>query len=208
MLYFRKNMKQKNNVVKEFSVIVLAAGKSLRMGFPKLSLQYNKSTIFIEKIINEFSDFGCKEIVVVVNNTGNDYLIKHNIQFPKNVKIVLNQHPEWHRFYSLKLGVKALNNIQNTFVHNVDNPFVTTSLLEELVVGLEQAQYIIPEFQKIGGHPILLSEEIIKSIYYTEENQLHLKEFLSQYSKLRITVSDERILANINTPKDYRNNFS
>ena len=55
-------MKQNNKIKKEFSAIILAAGKSLRMGIPKLSLKYDENNIFIEHIISEYISFGCKEI--------------------------------------------------------------------------------------------------------------------------------------------------
>ncbi len=67
MINFGKNMKQNNKIEKEFSVIILAAGKSSRMGLPKLSLRYNENKIFIEHIVNKYEDFRCKEIIIVEN---------------------------------------------------------------------------------------------------------------------------------------------
>ena len=200
-------MKQNNKIEKEFSAIILAAGKSSRIGFPKLSLRYDENKIFIEHIVNKYENFGCKEIIIVVNETGNNYLTENKIQFSDNVKIVINEHPDWHRFYSLKLGAKCLLEVIPVFVHNVDNPFVNYEVLNELSGNTNKADYLSPEFDGKGGHPILLSRRIIKDVRATTEDQIHFKEFLNQYPKRRVKVDDEKVLVNINTLEEYRKYF-
>ncbi|MCD4832476.1 MAG: NTP transferase domain-containing protein [Bacteroidales bacterium] len=207
MINFRKNMMQNNKTKKEFSVIILAAGKSSRMGIPKLSLKYDDNNIFIKHIINEYERFGCKEIVIVVNETGKNYLTENKIKFSDNVKIVINKHPEWHRFYSLKMGAKSLSKDSVVFVHNVDNPFVNHEVLNKLLISSHKADYIGPEFNGKGGHPVLLSEKIKNDVRSTKEDQLHFKEFLNQYPKRRVKVDDEKVLVNINTLEEYRKYF-
>ena len=201
-------MKQYIKIKKEFSAIILAAGKSSRMGIPKLSLKYDDSNIFIEHIINEYRSFGCKEIVIVVNETGNNFLIENKIQFPDKVKIVINEHPDWHRFYSLKIGAKSLSEFTMAFIHNVDNPFVNCKVLNKLLKNIDTADYIHPEFNGKGGHPILLSEKIINDVRTTQEDQLHFKDFLNQYSKMKVQVDDEKVLVNINTMEEYKRFFN
>mgnify|MGYP000285767783 CR=1 FL=1 len=192
---------------KEYSVIILAAGKSERFGSPKLSLTYDKHNSFVEHIVKEYRNLGCKEIVLLVNETGNKYLNDNNIQFLEDVKIVINKHPDWHRFYSLKLGIQALSSVQSVFVHNVDNPFVNPLVLKELLANSLKANYLAPSYNGQGGHPILISEQIVTDILSTEENQLHFKEFLNSYSKAKIPVKDEKILININTIEEYDVHF-
>jgi len=198
---------QKNSEVKDFSAIILAAGESSRMGIPKLSLKYNKNTNFLEHIVNEYDNFGCNEIVIVVNDQGEKFLKENDIKFPENVKIVLNAHTDWHRFYSLKVGVKALFEERSAFIHNVDNPFVNEKILETLTSYSEKSDYINPLYYEKGGHPFLLSKTVINDIKSSQEDKLHLKEFLNQYSRLRIKVDDEKVLVNINTLDEYRKYF-
>ncbi len=208
MIDFRKNMKQNNKIEKEFSVIILAAGKSSRIGLPKLSLRYDENKIFIEQIVNEYESFGCKEIIIVVNETGNNFLTENKIQFSDNIKVAINKHPEWHRFYSLKTGAKSMSEVSPVFVHNVDNPFVNPTVLNKLLENIDQADYISPEFNGKGGHPILLSEKIIKDLISTEEDQIHFKEFLNQYPKKKVQIDDEKVLVNINTLEEYKRYFN
>jgi CTP:molybdopterin cytidylyltransferase MocA len=194
-------------IKKEFSAIILAAGKSERLGFPKLSLKYDDKKIFIEHVVNEYLEFSCTEIILVLNEIGNKYLIDNQIRFNENVKIIINEHPDWHRFYSLKIGARSLNNIHAVFVHNVDNPFVNIKVLKELINCSEKADYLSPEYEGKGGHPFLISKNIVQELRSIEENQMHLKEFLNQFFKMKVKVDDEKVLVNINTLEEYEKYF-
>lgn len=142
----------------------MAAGKSERVGYPKLLLKYNEYNTFIEHIIKAYSRFGAKEIIAVVNTASEGSLRKHQVKLSANVKLTINKHPEWHRFYSLKLGAKSLTENHSVFVHNVDNPFVNYEVLDELIGSADKADYISPEFDKKGGHPFLISGKIIQDL--------------------------------------------
>ena len=200
-----------NQLVKsaiEFSVIILAAGKSSRMGIPKWSLMFTQNNSFIENVVSEYYRFGCKEIIVVINESDYSSFIEKNLNLPENIQIVINSQPDWHRFYSLKLGVKSLSKIQFVFIHNIDNPFVNHEILDKLVENSNTADLIIPEFEGRGGHPIFISRKIIADINSETRNQIHFKEYLQQYSTKRIKVNDERILLNINTSEEYQQKFN
>ncbi|MHC1704696.1 MAG: NTP transferase domain-containing protein [Tenuifilaceae bacterium] len=193
---------------KKYSAIILSAGKSTRMGVPKFSLKFNSSTTFLENLINEYKSFGCEQIVVVLNQEGATILDKLNLNIPLEVKVVINQHPEWERFYSLKLGAKGLKNITPTFVSNIDNPFVDSDIFQALALSIRNADYIHPSINGKGGHPILLSEKIISDLTTESKDENHLKEFLGRYSKLSVEVDDDKIFLNINTDEEYRRLFN
>jgi len=105
---------------KQYSVVILAAGTSSRMGTPKFLLKYNESTTFLEWIIKEYEAFACEQIVVVLNREGANLFESHYANFTDKLKIIINYHPEWERFYSVKLGLTALGSINPVFIHNVD----------------------------------------------------------------------------------------
>ena len=200
-------MNQKVKKTFEYSVIILAAGKSSRMGVPKWSLQFDEKSSFIEHIISEYHSFGCKEILLVINETDYSSFVEKNYTLPENGEVVINYHPEWDRFYSLKIGVSKLEKNQPVFIHNVDNPFVNQDVLDQLLNNLDVADYIVPEFDGRGGHPILISQQIIQKILLRQENILHLKEFLSKFKKLKVGVNDDKVLVNINSMEEYNQYF-
>ena len=185
------------------SVVILAAGFSSRMKQAKFALKFDKKRTFLEKIIQEYQVFGCKEISVVLNSEGIIIKDKLNLNFPENVKIVLNKYPERERFYSLQTGLKALKDSSYVYIQNIDNPFVDQDILTLLFEHRKKAGYIAPTYNDRGGHPILISnlisEKIIKEISYN----INLKEYLNKFAKFKFQISNNKILLNINNKQDY-----
>ena len=77
-----------------------------------------------------------------------------------------------------------------------------------MIGNIDTADYISPEYNGIGGHPILLSEKVINDVRATQEDQIHFKEFLNHYPKMKMQVDDEKILVNINTMEEYKSFFN
>lgn len=193
---------------KKYSAIILSAGKSSRMGVPKFSLKVNPTTTFLENIINEYIAFGCNEIVVVLNLKGALFLEQLKLRLPQDLTVVINQHPEWERFYSLKLGAKGLKIPTSSFVSNIDNPFVNQDVLKSIALTSGGFNYVNPTYNGKGGHPFLISEKVIADLIAEEEDQIHLKEFLGRYTKRGVEVNDNKILLNINTEEEYKRFFN
>ncbi len=189
------------------SVIILAAGKSSRMGLPKFGLKFNKELTFLEEIISHYTRFGCQQIIVVLNKTGKEYLVSKSIELPSNCRIVINSHLEWERFYSVKIGLAGLQPKTNAFIHNADNPFVKTKILNGMLQLTSKSNYVVPTYENRGGHPILLSKKIIHDLISEEKNDLILSNFLNSYNKKILEVTDSSILVNINTMKEYNRYF-
>ena len=137
-------MGEKNN----FSVVILAAGLSERMGKPKMFLKWNDLT-FIENIVDGYIGFGCKEIIIVLNE-------REKLQFDllkisgKGIKTVVNEHIDRGRFYSLKLGLSVLSQTEHCFVNNVDNPFVELPVLTAMSHLLYNGNYVVPAYQNLS----------------------------------------------------------
>ena len=193
---------------KNISAIILSAGKSERMGVPKFSLRFNTETTFLEKLIDEYHSVGCNEIIVVLNETSAVLYHQLKLSVPSNVRVVINHHPEWERFYSLKLAALALNEVKPVFVSNIDNPFLNQETLDILFKEVDNFDYISPSFNGKGGHPFLVSAKVINELKTEKQDQIHLKEFLGKYSKKLEEVNDEKILLNINTMEDYSRFFN
>lgn len=184
------------------TALILAAGASGRMGKPKAFLPYDDDRTFLDKILSVFFSFGCSEIWVVLNDKGMERAAKEN--FYKNVHLVLNEHPEKERFYSLQTGLKSIPGNTSVFLHNGDNPFINPEVLNALWRAHGEHSVAVPEFEDKGGHPILLAPEIIRDIVREKNDKLHLNEFLSKYEQRRIPVNNPGILININTAEDYK----
>jgi len=193
--------------VENISAVILAAGKSERMGFPKALLRYNSSMTFIQKIESEFVNFGCDSVILVVNALTKKQIEDKNLAFSEVTKIVVNPHPEWERFHSLWLGVKALDAGCSIFMNNIDNPFISQDLLQQLYMLRNDADYIKPTINGRGGHPALLSGKVVSEVMSQTNTQQNLKVFLSGYHCLPMPVNNELVLTNINSRDDYKKYF-
>jgi molybdenum cofactor cytidylyltransferase len=188
-------------------VVILAAGNSSRMGSVKSFLKFDGKNVFIEKVIDEYLDFGCKRIIIIkrADHWGWRKII-NKYSNEKSIFFINNNSPELERFYSLSLGVGLLRNIDYCFVQNSDNPFVNGKLLDKIYAEREFGDYILPTFQNRGGHPILIGNNIINELksYSYKGN---LRTFLNNFQRFEIETNDENILVNINTKEEYQQKF-
>lgn len=191
---------------KNFSAIILAAGLSTRMGSPKLLLSYDKKLTFIEQIVRVYEKFGCENIYLVINETVTKIIEEQPLKLG-NTKLVINPHPEWQKFYSLQLAIKAMGSIQSTFIQNIDNPFTKEKTLTILAGKSTAADYIIPTYHEKGGHPFLASKRVLETVEKNKNPQTHFKEFMQQFPSLRLPIHDEKIMVNINSREEYRRWF-
>jgi len=191
---------QKNE---DISVIILAAGFSERMKTHKTELSFDSNRNFFQKITEEYIQFNCKTIIAVLNQSNFNSLMRTGIKLSGKIKIIINEHPEKGKFYSLKTGAEAIDENSLTFIQNIDNPFVNQNILHLLKDNSGTADYIIPSYNKKGGHPILISAKMINAIKNEVKDAVNMKTFFNNFKKYYIPANDEKILININTVSDY-----
>lgn len=85
--------------VKQNSVcaVIPAAGMSSRMKTYKPLLRFDKNRTFIEKIIDEFLNFGCNQIVVVTNREIYNEVNKLLSEKGSHVSVIINDKLEIER---------------------------------------------------------------------------------------------------------------
>lgn len=187
---------------KNCSVIILAAGRSSRMGKPKFLLDLSNGPSFLEKITHGYNEFSILNIVVILNSDGMTQIKKHLQNLPSQTQIVLNRHPEFGRFYSIKTGLQFVNH-NYTFIHNVDNPFARLKVLEQIYNAKSEAEVIKPVYKGKGGHPVLISKQVIDKIVNEKNLDINFQEFLKRFPTKRVDVNDDSILLNINSHNEY-----
>lgn len=184
------------------SAIILSAGLSSRFQYPKALLPFDEKQNFLQKIIEEYSLFGVDEIAVVLNAALKEK-VEEFISCEPKVKIVINDLHTASRFYSVQLGLQNIHS-SYCFLHNIDNPFVNKKLLTSLAANKNEHGYTVPVYQGKGGHPVLISQKIIKHICNNKNNEANLREVLNLFDRKELQVSQSTVLANINTVEDYK----
>ncbi|MCX6189007.1 MAG: NTP transferase domain-containing protein [Bacteroidetes bacterium] len=183
-------------------VVLLAAGNSSRMGQGKIFLPMAHGKSFVEHSTDLFDDYGIKNIVVVTQFKYLEALEELYLNKAYKPFFVVNNNPEYERFYSLQLGIKALGEVAFSFIHNVDCPFFDGATLELLDLNKGKADYICPEFNKQGGHPILVNRATLDYLLNRPSDAV-LKEELKSKTRLNIPVKNEFITVDIDTPEEY-----
>ncbi|HET6973210.1 MAG TPA: nucleotidyltransferase family protein [Pyrinomonadaceae bacterium] len=138
--------------MKSCSAILLAAGRSSRMGAFKPLLPFGNKTV-IECCIDYLRAGGVEEIVVVLGHRADD--IRQQVS---GVKFALNPDPDSPMGASIAAGVRELpETAQATLIVLVDHPAVAPTVVSTLLESWKSgARLVIPTWQGRGGHPVLV----------------------------------------------------
>lgn len=190
------------------SCIILSAGHSGRMGMHKALLRFGKQDItFLEKIALSYLEAGISEVVVVVGRDLDEIVRQNHIELPVNVRFVVNEHPEFGRFYSLATGLNHIQEGNSAFFQSIDNPFVDPDLLAEMSLVLGKGEVVSPVYRGKAGHPVLISHNVSKAVVDKINSGLRIDHFLATFNKIHILTENQNILVNINSPEDYAQAF-
>ena len=182
------------------AAILLAAGKSRRMGSCKQLLPLGDSTV-IARCIGALVTGGAGEIVVVVSEEG-DAVAEAVRAYP--VMIVVNQEPDGDMASSVRAGRDALTDAaRGVIVALCDYPLVSAATIASLVAefGNSPGNVIIPCHQERSGHPLLFPRSILDEL--TEDQILRDLVRRDPERIQRLDVTDPGVLIDMDTPEDY-----
>ncbi len=183
--------------------LLLAAGESVRMGQHKALLIFDERNTFLEQCLEVFDAFGCENIVVVMNESLRAKTSELQLKMPVNSILCVNPKPSDGRFSSILTGLQQLKCNKPLFIHNVDSPFVSMNVLEQLSYSLKESDYAVPVYEDMGGHPLLVSARLARILKNEKDITINLKSFLKEFQKQTVSVTDRKVLANINDEKNY-----
>ena len=173
------------------------------MNAPKAFLKFSDKENFLQRIIHVYQKAGIKDIIIVLSPQIESDINKQDYE---GVRFVVNPKPERGRMSSLKTGLQLVEN-GYVLVKNVDSPLVTVDCIKLLLEAGTSADYIVPVYRGDGGHPVLLSNNVVKHIIDMESDDFKLNGMLKAFNRAVIEVNDEGVLVNINTPVDYEKYF-
>ena len=182
--------------------IVLAAGRSTRMGAQKLLLPFGASTV-IGQVVDSISGSVVERTIVV---TGPDGAVAAALA-AHDVALVVNPDPAAQMLDSVRLGLRALPpGCEAVLVTPGDLPGVTPRLVASLVAAWRASGkgIVVPVFNGRRGHPLLLSARYVGEVL-TQYDDVGLRGLPRAHEDdvLEIPVTDDAVLADIDTPEDY-----
>ncbi len=134
------------------SAVVLAAGKSERMGKNKLLLPLAGKPL-LKWVLDVVCQTAIEDIVVV---TGRDSDVVTDIAKAYRVNCVYNAAYKTGQASSIICGIKALNRQSRcSFFFMADQPLIDVNLVEHMIAIFQRGQILQPIYDHKMGTPVL-----------------------------------------------------
>lgn len=188
------------------AAIILAAGESVRMGRPKLSLPWKGGQSMIAHVVEGFSRGGAAPIVVV---TGSDREEVESCLLDAGVTLVHNPHfARVEMVSSAQTGLKEMDElpVEAALICPGDLPLLKVTTVEELIQTWHRnpCPILIPSHAGRRGHPLLVAREMWPDIQAIKPGA-SMRDFLHEHEARieYLPVEDMGIRRDIDTPQDY-----
>jgi molybdenum cofactor cytidylyltransferase len=185
--------------------IVLAAGKSERMGQNKLLLSLNGKKL-IDNILDALAEASINEQVVVVGHKP-EQIIEAIKPRMNRVKIALNRDYENGMISSFQTGLKLLKHVNATFLVLGDEPIFDPKVLRSLIAQMEKSRgetlIASPIHKGKKGHPLLFHSQLFPEILGLKSLQTIRDVVHSHENELVKINAPKWTVMDIDTPEDY-----
>jgi len=186
--------------------VVLAAGRSERMGTPKALLDF-RGQPFIIRILEALEALDLKPRVVVL---GPDASRIRPALAPRDCLIVENPDVASGPIGSLRAALAALQPVRPSAVlaWPVDLPQVRVTTIERLLEAYRRttAPAVLPTFAERRGQPVIWDQTLFGELETSEAATRHgPRAVLSAHESQLVTVAvdDPAVIDDLNTPEDY-----
>ena len=193
-----------------YFAVLPAAGRSVRMGRPKLLLPWNGGTI-IESVLRVWRLSQVTQLIVVVHPADHELA---EICRVAGANVLVPDTPPPDMKASLQHGLQYIRecfNPQDTdawLLAPADMPLLTTAAIDQVIAAhgsrqLDQQRIIVPVSGGRRGHPVLfpwsLAAEVDRLPADAGVNRL-----LKLHEVVEIAADDPSILHDLDTPDDYQ----
>jgi molybdenum cofactor cytidylyltransferase len=183
--------------------IVLAAGDSTRMGFPKALLPIG-ADLFLTRVLNKLENVGLTAATVVLGSHAEQILPRIS---GRRVRIVINANPAEGQLSSIKLALSDLDpSVAGCLIWPVDQPGVSENLVGTLIKQFiaSRALLVLPCYGERRGHPAIFNRALFQEILETPLHEGLKKLVLRHSHEMSLLPTDElAIVEDIDTPEDY-----
>jgi molybdenum cofactor cytidylyltransferase len=190
---------------RQVAAILLAAGESRRMGFPRIRrtpkplLEWQGNTL-IGYQIAQLHEAGVDDVIAVLGHRAEDVL---PLVTGAGARAVVNESYREGRASSLRAGAAAAEGADTVVVLSVDQPrpaAVTRRLLSEHASGIT-----VPTHGGRRGHPVVLDGAFLPELREVSEATQGLRAVIARHAAevREVPFDTQDVLLDINTPEDY-----
>ncbi|WP_457610764.1 nucleotidyltransferase family protein [Lutibacter sp.] len=195
--------------------VLLAGGKSERMGVDKGLLKY-QHTFWILEQLHRISKTTISEVFIGLGYNYQHYFnaipwFKNALLNPVNfnglaIRVVINKHPERGSFATLQSALKEIKTSNSILLSPIDIPLLNFKELHKIVETYNTI--VIPSFKGKNGHPIKINSTFWKQLLTVDLKNKNAR-LDYQLKKLPtkdisfIKVNDDSIIENLNTKQEW-----
>ena len=190
-------------VVEDVAAILLAAGRSRRMGAFKPLLPFGDCTV-IECCINNLRAADVDEIVVVVGHRAEE--VRQQLK-EFDLSFAVNPDPDSEMSASIALGVEQVSsNAKALLLALVDHPAVPPEVIRILIEEWKRGATLVqPEHAGRGGHPVLIDMAYRDELLVLDPAQGLRALFAAHREQVRrVPVASPYVARDMDTWEDYR----
>ena len=187
--------------------IVLAAGKSSRMGRPKATLPLPGGDTFLTRIVRTFIDAAIEDVVVVVGHDAH-VIVEAFAGSALSARFVENPDYEQGQLSSLLAGLRVVDRpgVVAALVTLVDVPLVGVSTVRAVVERYQatHAPIVRPVRGMEHGHPVLIDRSLFDAIRRADP-RAGAKAIVRAHASSSgdVEVGDDGAFVDVDTPVEY-----
>jgi len=184
--------------------IVLAAGRSQRMGTQKLLLPFAQSPV-IARVVDAFFRAAVDQVILVVR-PGHKEL--REVLAGRPVILVENADVEGDMLSSVRCGLKALpSNVKTIMVSPGDQPSIEPVLIRRMIAAYKSSDrsILVPVYHGRRGHPLMFGAQYRNELL-TSHDGVGLRGLLQTHAAEvgEWLSNDAAVLGDLDTPADFR----
>jgi len=193
-------------MTKQTGIVILAAGNSSRLGFPKQLLEFEGESL-LKRISKEALAIPHANVAVVIGaypDPINEALKE------SNVHVVINPHWATGMSTSIVFGLSDLlkyqPNLDRCIISLCDQPFVDRHVFQQLIHLADRTEkgIVATGFSGILGAPVLFDRKYFEQLMELEGQQ-GARKVAEQFPEDRVIVNHEAAKYDIDTQEDYFN---
>jgi len=188
--------------------IVLAAGRSSRMGRAKATLPVGDGHTFLTRIVQTFLDAGVDDVIVVVGHDA-EAIAASFAASGLPARFVVNGDYDRGQLSSLLAGLRAIDRpgVSAVLVTLVDVPLVSAATVRAVIERYRRsgAPIVRPTAGDRHGHPLLIDRSVFPELRAADLSA-GAKPIVRAHASADgdIAIDDEGAFIDIDTEDDYR----
>jgi molybdenum cofactor cytidylyltransferase len=196
------------NIARVIPAIVLAAGRSSRMGRPKATLALDASDTFLTRIVRTFLDAGVDDVIAVVGHDA-DTIVRSFVESGLPARFVVNREYDRGQLSSLVAGLGVVDRpgVTAVLVTLVDVPLVSVATVRAVIECYRrtQAPVVRPTSGARHGHPLLIARSLFDALRAADPSA-GAKPLVRAHASPAgdLEIADEGSFTDIDTEEEYR----